>query len=80
MVIIKSVLLVLLDYFPFSRLRQVSSLNSNPFLNNSYRVGVRGETRCTEALAFAGSEKGSHYLVYCTQPYPVFTQEAVSRT
>jgi len=37
-------------------------------------------TRCTEAPAFAGSGKGSHHLVYCTQPYPVFTQEAVSRT
>jgi len=41
MVTIKSVLSVLSYYFPFSRLRQVSSLNSNPFLNNSYGVGVR---------------------------------------
>jgi len=37
-------------------------------------------TRCTEAPAFARSGKGSHHLVYCTQPYPVFTQETVSRT
>jgi len=37
-------------------------------------------TQCTEAPAYAGSRKGSHHLVYCTQPYPVFTQEAVSRT
>jgi len=37
-------------------------------------------TQCTEAPAFAGSGTGSHHLVYCTQPYPVFTQEAVSRT
>jgi hypothetical protein len=25
-------------------------------------------TRCTEAPAYAGSGKGSHHLVYCTQP------------
>jgi len=40
----------------------------------------KGQNGGTEAPAFAGSGKGSHHLVYCTQPYPVFTQEAVSRT
>ena len=29
-------------------------------------------TRCTKAPAYAGSGKGSHHLVYCTQPYLVF--------
>ena len=29
-------------------------------------------TRCTKAPAYAGSKKGSHHLVNCTQPYPVF--------
>ncbi|AES61553.1 hypothetical protein MTR_1g085990 [Medicago truncatula] len=31
----------------------------------------RKATRCTRAPAYAGSEKGFHHLVYCTQPYPV---------
>ncbi|KEH16427.1 transmembrane protein, putative [Medicago truncatula] len=36
------------------------------------KIGRRnGATRCTGAPAYAGSGKGSHYLVYCTQSYSV---------
>ena len=53
-------------------------------MNNKYPVWVlnikKRATRCTEAPPYAGSGKGSHHLVYCTQAYPVFAQEAVSRT
>ena len=44
------------------------------------KPSIKRATRCTKAPAYAGSGKGSHHLVYCTQPYPVFTQEAISRT
>jgi hypothetical protein len=48
-------------------------------MQRSWMKNYKRATRCTEAPAYAGSGKGSHHLVYCTQPYPVFTQEAVSR-
>ena len=41
---------------------------------------IKGQPGALKAPAYAGSGKGSHHLVYCTQSYPVFTQEAVSRT
>jgi len=40
----------------------------------------KGQPGALKAPACAWSGKGSHHLVYCMQPYPVFTQEAISRT
>jgi len=51
-----------------------------PGLNSLTWSLKKRATQCTEAPASAGSGKGSHHLVYCTQPYPVFIQEVVSRT
>jgi len=41
---------------------------------------IKRATWCIKAPAYAGFGKGSHHLVYCTQSYPVITQEAVSRS
>jgi len=40
----------------------------------------KGAIQCTKTSAYAWSEKRSHHLVYCAQPYHVFTQDVVSRT
>jgi len=68
---------------PFSSLIERFSclqLKENHFETFMLLEYKKRATRCTKAPAYAESGKGSHHLVYCTQPYPVFTQEAVSGT
>jgi len=55
----------------------------NPRRKPKERQGIRKKsikkkaTRCTKAPAYAGSGKRSHHLVYCTQPYPVWSHHLV---